>query len=68
MLACLQAVKQIVMGVATITLKSSKKAVDDVVIYAQYATSGEEKSEAVNFIANINTAKNKNSHIRWSGS
>lgn len=46
-------------GRATITLKSSQKAVSDVVIYAQYATSGEEKSEAVNFIANINTAKIK---------
>ncbi|WP_119711736.1 Ig-like domain-containing protein [Arsenophonus endosymbiont of Aleurodicus floccissimus] len=46
-------------GRAPITLKSSKKAVDNVVIYAQYGTSGEEKSEAVNFIANINTAKIK---------
>lgn len=28
-------------------------------IYAQYESSGEEKSDAVNFIADINTAKIK---------
>lgn len=32
---------------------------DNVVIYAQYESSGEEKSDAVNFIADINTAKIK---------
>lgn len=46
-------------GRATVILQSSQKAVDNVVIYAQYESSGEEKSDAVNFIADINTAKIK---------
>jgi 5-hydroxyisourate hydrolase-like protein (transthyretin family) len=46
-------------GRATVILQSSQKAVDNVVIYAEYGSSGEKKSDAVNFIADINTAKIK---------
>ncbi|MFS1538753.1 MAG: Ig-like domain-containing protein [Candidatus Phlomobacter fragariae] len=46
-------------GRATVILQSTTKAVNNVVVYAKYGVSDEQQAEAVDFIADINTAKVK---------